>query len=158
MSSGFLSSGEISLIKRDFNAICNGPEGTRVVINHYLPSSALADEAFGSVDTDSERQLASSVSGIGCIQEILVEQKKARHDIVLSFGVMQQGDCIFHFPASRNLKIEQFEALEIVIPGEPNVTWIPIPIRFKELYNYLRYRLGNFQISQFVPCKIKMSK
>lgn len=147
---GFLTPQEIQIIKSDFENILRAPEATLVALKHKLPSSVLADDAFGVIDAGEGIITTTSAS---CLQEIILVQKHGtRFEGILSFGILTFGDCVFYFSKNTDLELGDYESLRIVAE---EVEWKPIPKKFKAFYNYLSTRLGNDQVGQVVPCTVK---
>lgn len=147
---GFLTQQEIELIKSDFETVINSPEATLVALQHKLPSSALADDAFGVVDAGEGSLLTTSAT---CLQEMIIDTKHGvRNEGILAFGILTFGDCVFYFSKDTDLELGEYESLTIVAE---NVVWKPIPKKFKAFYQYLNTRLGNDQVGQVVPCTVK---
>lgn len=142
----FLTGNEISLIRCDWQTLLNSPEATNVTFRYQeLTGASDKDDVFDVEDGSSQQQ---SFTG-RVIQEIV----KKHDETLLSFGILEVGDVIFYTDIAHDLSVGIEGSLEVVGPN--NVEWSPVPRNLKEFYNYLLTRLGNSQLAQVIPCKLK---
>jgi len=144
----FLMGPEILMVQRDFSALLSSPEATELdFVYSSGVGAATPDTVFGVVDYANETQ-EITFPGRG-IQEIV----KPKDESLLKWGILEAGDSIFYISKDVNLDIGIDGSLEILGPN--NVRWSPVPKNLKEFYNYLLTRLGNSQLAQVIPCKLK---
>ena len=142
---GFLTSNEIALMKRDFALLLKSPEATTVVITYKVPTAPEVDATYGNVDA---YLWTTKTKKSKCIQKILT----ARDEKILAYGILEIGDCILYLPSDLDLTIDEYSSAVFTIV---NIDWIPVPRKQKAFYASLVYRIGDSQISEVIPCKIK---
>lgn len=144
----FLTGAEVALMKQDFSALLNSPEATDLTFVYASGvGAATPDTVFGLTDYANEEQEVS-FTGRG-IQQIV----GPREESILKWGILEEGDAIFFVSTSQNLDVGIDGSLEIVGPN--GVRWSPVPRNLKAFYNYLLTRLGNSQLAQVIPCRLK---
>ena len=144
----FLTAIEAAMMKRDFSSLLNSPEATDLTFTYaFGTGAATPDAVFGVTDYANETQEVS-FSGRG-LQRIV----EPREESILKWGILEEGDAIFYVDIDVNLDVGIDGSLEIVGPN--GVRWSPVPRNLKEFYNYLLTRLGNSQVAQVIPCKLK---
>ncbi len=144
----FLMGSEILIVQRDFSALINSPEATELdFVYSSGVGAATTDSVFGVVDYIDDTQ-EFSFPGRG-IQEIV----KPRDESLLKWGILEKGDAIFYISKDVDLDVGIDGSLEI--QGPNNVRWSPVPKKLKAFHNYLLTRLGNSQLAQVIPCKLK---
>lgn len=143
--SGFLTASEIGVMKSDFAELLNSPEATNVTITYKVPVDPEVDPAYGTTDAYTWQ---TKTKKSRCIQKIVT----ARDEKILAFGILEIGECVLYLPTKLDLSVDEYSSMIFTIV---NVEWVPVPRDRKAFYNYLAYRIGNEQISEVVPCKLK---
>lgn len=143
--SGFLTASEILMMKNDFKILLASPEATDVTITYKVPTSPVVEPAYGTVDTSG---WITKTKKSKCIQQMI----NPRDEKLLSFGILEVGDCILHLPTSLDLSVDNYDSMVITIVG---VEWVPVPRNREQFYNYLIVRLGQGQLAQVIACKLK---
>jgi hypothetical protein len=144
---GFLRPSEANLVKRDYKELLASCEAVTLSIAYKVPVNPVYDPVYKVTTADSWTNTVIAPSP-KAIQQIV----KPVHYEVLKWGILEAGDCIFYLPNDIDLSSIDYDTCEITAV---NVTWIPVPVKRKEFWNYLIHRLGDSQIGQVIPCKIK---
>lgn len=146
-ASQFLNGIEASLIKRDYECMLATSCHASVITGEYkTPVSPVTDAVYGIKDAASWDTTYFTGKAI---QQIV----RKRDEDLLGFGILEAGDCIFYLQTGLDLSQGEEETLEIIDPGE--LRWIPVPRKQKIFQTYLLHRIGQTQVGQCLPCKLK---
>lgn len=142
----FLTSIERNIIKRDEMRFLNSAECSNIEIHYFLPTNPVEDSVYNHVTADEWEEK---------IIECRASQKivTAKDEEILRFGILLNGDCIFHVSKQVDLSVIPYENNCFIRIA--NIDWIPVPRERKEFYHYLSFRLGDSQVFQPIPCVLK---
>lgn len=143
----FVNGIEAKLIKRDFECLLASSCESSIITGEFKTlNSPILDEVYGIQDADS---IDTTYFTGKAIQQIV----RKRDEDLLGFGILEAGDCIFYIQTALDLSQGEPQTLEIIDPA--GLHWVPVP-RVQKLYqHYLLHRLGQTQVAQVLPCKLK---
>lgn len=146
-SDRFLTGVEAALVKRDYECMLMSSCHSSVITGEYkIPTSPVVDDVYKIVDASSWTAYAFTGHAL---QKIVTQQDER----LLAMGIVEVGDCIFYLSTELDLEQGYPETLELIDPGEQR--WIPNLRRQGEAQRYLLHRLGETQVAQVLPCRLK---
>lgn len=148
----FVSAYEKALIQRDYNQMVSGEGSTAVLVWRTPVAPILQPEPDPVYKFDRRDQKgAEETLQAKCLIHI-VGSKDLR---ILSFGILKEGDAVFYFLNTLNLKEPKKgkpviqDSLYITDPHANK--WSPV-ITSGALKDYLAMTLNNKSIAEVVPC------
>lgn len=148
MYSHFIDQNDYGLIMQDFEMLLLSSESVVASFNINRKIGGTLDTVFNVVDSFSVSQIV--VTG-NAIQQIV----KPVDEDILSWAVLESGDCLFYM--SIDFDPGNQESDEVYIETPDGLTWIPVPIEMSAFYKFIRARLGQSQVGQCIPAKLKKS-
>lgn len=142
----FLTAAEARQIRIDFNNNLNAAEASTITGYYSQFTNPTLDEVYSVKDYDA----VDLYSITGKALQHIVKPLDIR---ILSWGILDAGDCIFYFNKNLELNLEELETMYFVDPGGNK--WNPVVRNNRAFTEYIRSRLGNTQIAQSVPCKLR---
>ncbi len=142
--SDFLTSADITQMRKDFSDIIASPQGTPVTIRHLSNTSAATwDEDYQQwVGTKGYTTIAARA-----LQQLIGERDKD----LLDFGFVKSGDCLFTLLSSVDLG-----GLDEVTITDPNDgVWVPVVVPTQGFQEYIEVRLGSTQIAQSILARLQ---
>lgn len=145
----FLSASNARLIKRDFKLILAGPGAVDIALLKSVITGGAYNPAYRVYENFSGNVVEAQLKAI-------VEFIKPFNRVILDFGILQVGDCIFYTDPdiTKNLinLTANVDTTNYLIRDSFGVIWTPKLTDAVGFNSYLRNRVGNLDYSQVIPC------
>jgi len=140
-----ISPSEIALIRRDFKEMLRSKEAVDVSITYKTADSPADDLVYGGVTSST---WTSHTINVKAIQKFI----SIRDVEILKFGILEVGDCLFHFSRGVDLTVVTSDNAVLTANG---VDWIPVSRIMSQPAIYSTWSVGNHQIAQVIPARLK---
>lgn len=150
----FLNRQEMNLIESDARKIFKSIEATPVTLHYSVYSTTGApnspDPVYPDVNSRSVNPITQT-KNVNCMQKVVSE----RDYMVLRFGFLEVGDCMFYFPLDIDFTnisgTENVVENSIVIQDPAGIRWQPKKVDLEGIGHQLGYMVDDTQLAQFVP-------
>jgi len=142
---GFLTSSEMAMIRRDFASLIAGAEGTPITIRHR-------SSITGGVWDDTYEEYVGGVSVYTDISARSLQYHiNERDKDLLEFAFVKMGDCLFSVDPSVDL--DGLEEVTIIDPD--GVVWVPVTDPTRALGEYIDVRVGSVEVAQTILTRLQ---